>query len=75
MSAERCDVAVIGAGLAGLTTGRELVAGGLDSVLGLAARDRVGGRTPNQPIPGGGMVEACGAFVGPTPPGGLRLAR
>ncbi|MCI0814667.1 MAG: FAD-dependent oxidoreductase [Chloroflexi bacterium] len=75
MSAERCDVAVIGGGIAGLTTARELVAGGVDSVLVLEARDRVGGRTLNQPIPGGEIVEGGGEFVGPTQTAVVELAR
>ena len=74
MSAERCEVAIIGAGLAGLTAARELVAGGVDSVLVLEARDRVGGRTLNQPIPGGGIVEGGGEFVGPTQTAVVELA-
>jgi monoamine oxidase len=59
------DVVVIGAGLAGLTAAKELVKSG-KSVLVLEARDRVGGRTLNQPIGGGKIVEAGGEFIGPT---------
>ena len=48
------DVAVIGAGMAGLTTARELVRAGLDVVV-LEARERVGGRmqTLEGPAPHG----------------------
>lgn len=59
------DVAVVGGGLAGLTTARALVAAGR-SVVVLEARDRVGGRTLNHDIGGGRIAEAGGEFVGPT---------
>lgn len=57
-------VVVIGAGLAGLTAARQLVAAGLDVVV-LEARDRVGGRTLNQADEDGVPVEAGGMWVGP----------
>lgn len=60
------DVAIVGAGLAGLTAARDLVSGGVDSTVVLEARDRVGGRTLNQPISGGEIVEGGGEYVGPT---------
>jgi len=59
------DVAVVGAGLAGLVAARDLVGAGLDVVV-LEARDRVGGRTVNQPIGGRQVVEAGGQWIGPT---------
>jgi monoamine oxidase len=59
------DVVVVGAGLAGLTTARNLVAEG-HKVVVLEARDRVGGRTLNHDIGGGYIAEAGGEFVGPT---------
>ncbi|WP_338697655.1 FAD-dependent oxidoreductase [Streptomyces sp. Q6] len=59
------DVAVIGGGLAGLTAARDLSAGGR-TVLVLEARDRVGGRVVNLPLPNGGVSEGGGEFIGPT---------
>ena len=59
------DVVVVGAGLAGLAAARELSAAGGD-VLVLEARDRVGGRTLNEPIGDGKVVEIGAQWVGPT---------
>ncbi|HEX6714117.1 MAG TPA: flavin monoamine oxidase family protein [Thermoleophilaceae bacterium] len=59
------DVVVVGAGLAGLSAARALRAGGRDVVV-LEARDRVGGRTVNEPIGDGKIVELGGQWVGPT---------
>jgi monoamine oxidase len=68
------DVAVVGAGLAGLTTARNLVAKG-HKVVVLEARDRVGGRTLNHRIGGGHVAEAGGEFVGPTQDRVVALAK
>ena len=57
------DVAIVGAGLAGLTTARELEKAGL-TVCVLEARDRVGGRTFDHPIGDGNVVEGGGQWVG-----------
>src|SRR5215210_1405300 len=62
--ARSADVVVVGAGLAGLTAARELVAQNR-SVLVLEARDRVGGRVLSHPIPGS-YTELGGMFTGPT---------
>jgi monoamine oxidase len=66
-STRRADVAVVGGGLAGLTTARELVKAGR-SVIVVEARDRVGGRCYSLPLgPGATDVANMGAtFVGPT---------
>src|SRR5580704_11930418 len=63
--AESADVLVVGAGLAGLTAARELLAAG-HSVLVLEARDRVGGRVVNEDIGDGKIVEMGGQWAGPT---------
>jgi len=68
------DVAIIGAGLAGLTAAREVLRAG-HSVIVLEARDRVGGRVLNQPIPGGDVSERGGTFAGPTQDHILALAQ
>jgi len=59
------DVAIVGAGLAGLAAARALRAEGRDVVV-LEARDRVGGRTLNEPIGDGKVVELGAQWVGPT---------
>jgi monoamine oxidase len=59
------DVVVIGAGLAGLAAARELKKLGREVVV-LEARDRVGGRTLNEPIGDGKIVEIGAQWVGPT---------
>jgi len=67
------DVVVVGAGLSGLVCARRLSEAGLD-VLVLEARDRVGGRTVNEPIGFGQVVEMGGQWVGPSHTEILRVA-
>jgi monoamine oxidase len=59
------DVAIVGAGFAGLTAARDLVAAGC-SVVVLEARDRVGGRVLNDHTADGVPLEVGGQWVGPT---------
>jgi monoamine oxidase len=70
------DVAVVGAGLAGLSAARSLAAAGR-SVVVLEARDRVGGRTLNEPVGDAPdqVVELGAQWVGPTQHRLLALAR
>jgi monoamine oxidase len=58
------DIVVVGAGLAGLAAAREAQRRGA-TVLVLEARDRVGGRTLNEPIGDGKVVEIGGQWIGP----------
>jgi monoamine oxidase len=57
------DVAVVGAGLAGLQTASLLVRDGVSAVV-VEARDRVGGRTLTRPL-GRAVVDLGAQFVGP----------
>ncbi|MFX1766369.1 FAD-dependent oxidoreductase [Paraburkholderia sp. A1RI-2L] len=59
------DVAIIGAGLAGLTAARDLQRAGCQSFVVLEARNRVGGRTYNQDLGHGVVSEAGGQWIGP----------
>jgi monoamine oxidase len=59
------DVVVVGAGLAGLTAARKLVAAGKKVVV-IEADTRVGGRLLNIDIGGGHITEAGAEFIGET---------
>jgi monoamine oxidase len=58
------DVAIVGAGLAGLVAAGRLAAAGLGPLV-LEARDRVGGRILNEEIGEGKVVEVGGQWIGP----------
>ncbi len=70
----RVEVAIVGAGLAGLTAARELTRAGHE-VCVLEARDRVGGRTLNEKVSKGVISEVGGQYVGPTQDHILALAK
>ena len=58
------DVAVLGAGLAGLSAARDLKRSGADVIV-IEARDRVGGRVEAVTLPDGRTVQAGGEVFGP----------
>jgi len=58
------DVAVLGAGLAGLSAARDLERSGADVIV-LEARERVGGRVEAVTLPDGRTVQAGGEVFGP----------
>ena len=59
------DVAIVGAGLAGLVAARRIAAAGLQPLV-VEARERVGGRLLNEEIGDGKVVEVGGQWIGPT---------
>ncbi|HEY1428863.1 MAG TPA: NAD(P)/FAD-dependent oxidoreductase [Candidatus Tumulicola sp.] len=58
----RCDVAIVGAGAAGLAAAEALSQAGKTCII-LEARDRVGGRAYSQAGPSGGIAELGAEFV------------
>jgi monoamine oxidase len=70
----KVDVAIVGAGFAGLTAAIELHRHG-KSVVVLEARNRVGGRAHNHHLGHGKVSEAGATFVGPTQGHILALAK
>src|SRR5215213_10083188 len=68
------DLVVVGAGLAGLSAARAAAHAGA-SVVVVEARDRVGGRTLNEDIGDGQVVEVGGQWIGPTQDRLAALAR
>jgi monoamine oxidase len=70
----KVDVVVVGGGLSGLVAARQVARKGR-SVLVVEARSRVGGRLLNHRLKAGGVIEAGGAFVGPTQDHILALAK
>lgn len=68
------DVAVIGAGLSGLSAARKLSRNGLRTIV-LEARDRVGGRVYGRKLRNGGIQEVGAEFIGPTQDRMYALAR
>jgi monoamine oxidase len=74
MAEREVDVAIVGAGFAGLTAARDLQAAG-QTVAVLEARDRVGGRVLNEDIGDGKVVEVGGQWIGPTQDRLAKLAR
>lgn len=76
---KKCDVIIVGAGLAGLSAARILASSGIQCII-VEARDRVGGRTLNYTLqaPGasaGTIVEVGGQWVGPTQNRALQLIK
>ncbi|MCA9679018.1 MAG: FAD-dependent oxidoreductase [Kofleriaceae bacterium] len=66
------DVAIVGAGLSGLSAARALAATGVDVAV-LEARDRVGGRTLSRKV-GRDVLDLGGQWIGPTQDHVARLA-
>ena len=72
--ATKVDVAIVGAGFAGLAAAYDIMRAGR-SVLVLEAQDHVGGRARNLQISGGEVSERGATFAGPTQNRILALAK
>lgn len=70
---QRTQVTVIGGGLSGLVAAHELTRQGVDDVVVLEAKNRVGGRTYNRTV-AGVTVDGGASFVGPKQTALLDLA-
>lgn len=69
----KADVIVVGAGLSGLCSARELVRRGKETLV-LEARDHVGGRMVRKSVSEGGWIDLGGQWIGPTQSNILALA-
>ncbi len=69
------DVAIIGAGISGLSAAWKLQKLGIESFVVLEARSRIGGRTLNEPLASGSYVEQGGTWAGSDHTEFLALAR
>ncbi|HWI21384.1 MAG TPA: FAD-dependent oxidoreductase [Baekduia sp.] len=58
------EVCVVGSGISGLTAARRLTQAGIEDVVVVEARDRVGGRTVRSTTPGGRVVQSGGIHLG-----------
>lgn len=64
-NSRRADVAIVGAGLAGLSAARTLTAAGIDVIV-LEARACVGGRVYSRPASDGTLLDLGAQWIGPT---------
>lgn len=71
--AAQYDAIIIGGGLSGLSTAKELAAAGKSFIV-LEARNRTGGRVHNAQLANGGYTEVGAEFVGPTQDEVIKLA-
>lgn len=64
MTNRQVEVAIVGAGIFGLSAAWEFYKSRIESIVVLEARSRVGGRTLNEPLTSGGYVEQGGTRAG-----------